>query len=199
METETAGTVATDNAEKSSLSSSDWVNAAINVLVASGVADLKVERLAATLGVSKGSFYWHFVNRDDLLDQVLGEWSRVACYDQTKRIDGEVSDPARRLLRFMMLPLSSERAARMADLELAIMGWARRDPRARRAVEAVDRTRTANAHALLREIGVTEAEALHRAHEAYAVIRYVSLRPDLPIEERRELIHQVHSRVIQTD
>ena len=187
------------NPEKGSLSSADWVNAAIDVLVASGVADLKVERLAASLGVSKGSFYWHFQNRDDLLDQVLEQWSRVACYEQTKRIDGEEPDPARRLLRFMLLPLSSERATRMADLELAIMGWARRDPRAQSALEAVDRTRTANAHALLREIGVSEAQAQGRAHEAYAVIRYVSLRRDLPVDERRELIGRVHSRVVQID
>jgi AcrR family transcriptional regulator len=170
--------------EKGSLTSADWINAAIDVLVASGVADLKVERLAASLGVSKGSFYWHFQNRDDLLDQVLEQWSRVACYDQTKRIDGEEPDPARRLLRFMLLPLSSERATRMADLELAIMGWARRDPRA---------------HALLREIGVSDAKAQARAHEAYASIRYVSLRRDLPVDERRELIGRVHGRVVQID
>ena len=199
MTMNTARIAAKDNAEKGSLSSADWVNAAINVLVASGVTDLKVERLAATLGVSKGSFYWHFNNRDDLLDQVLGEWSRVACYDQTRRIDGEESNPARRLLRFMLLPLSSERATRMADLELAIMGWARRDPRARTALEAVDRSRTANAHALLRELGLTEAEAHEGAHEAYAVIRYVSLRRDLPIEDRRKLIVRFHSRITQSD
>jgi AcrR family transcriptional regulator len=185
--------------EKGSLTSADWINAAIDVLVASGVADLKVERLAASLGVSKGSFYWHFQNRDDLLDQVLEQWSRVACYDQTKRIDGEEPDPARRLLRFMLLPLSSERATRMADLELAIMGWARRDPRAQAALEAVDRTRTANAHALLREIGVSDAKAQARAHEAYASIRYVSLRRDLPVDERRELIGRAHGRLVQAD
>ena len=50
-------TSAAGNAEKGSLSASHWVDAAIEVLVASGVADLKIERLAAALGVSKGSFY----------------------------------------------------------------------------------------------------------------------------------------------
>ena len=185
--------------ERGPLSSSDWVDAAIEVLVASGVADLKVERLAAALGVSKGSFYWHFENRDELLQRVLEEWSRVATHEVDKRLDRDEPDPARRLLRFMQLPLSSERATRMADLELAIMGWARRDPQAQAALEAVDRTRTANAYRLLCEIGVPEAVAHERSHEAYALIRYVALRRDLPAEDRRELTVRVHRRLIQTD
>ena len=191
--------IAQVGAEKGSLSSADWVAAAIDVLVASGVADLKVERLAASLGVSKGSFYWHFQNRDDLLHQVLEEWSRVATHDVDKRLDVEEPDPARRLLRFMLLPLSSERATRMADLELAIMDWARRDPRAHAALEAVDRTRTTKAFTLLREIGVPQATAHDRAHEAYALIRYVALRRDLSVEERRELTERVHRRLVQLD
>lgn len=197
----TTGTtrMAKPSSDKGSLSSADWVAAAIDVLVASGVADLKVERLATTLGVSKGSFYWHFNNRDELLHKVLEEWSRVACFDQTKRIDSEEPDPARRLLRYMLLPLSSERATRMADLELAIMGWARRDPRAHAALESVDRSRTANAFTLLREIGVPEAKARDRAHEAYALIRYVALRRDLSVEERRELTERVHRRLVRVD
>jgi hypothetical protein len=85
----------------------------------------------------------------------------------------------------------------MADLELAIIGWARRDPRAQSALEAVDRTRTANAHSLLREMGVSEAEARERSHEAYALIRYVSLRRDLPVEERRDMTVRLHRRIIQ--
>jgi AcrR family transcriptional regulator len=192
-------TSAAGNAEKGSLSASDWVEAAIEVLVASGVADLKIERLAAALGVSKGSFYWHFSNREDLLKRVLDEWSRVATFDVDERLHSGEPDPARRLLRFMQLPLSSERATRMADLELAIMGWARRDRNAQAALEAVDRRRTANAHALLREIGVPEAKACERSHEAYALIRYVALRRDLSLEERRDLTEQVHRRLIRTD
>lgn len=199
MAPSTTKIAATGESEKASLSSSDWVNAAINVLVASGIADLKVERLAATLGVSKGSFYWHFNNRDELLHKVLEEWSRVACYDLDKRLDLDEPDAARRLLRFMQLPLSSERAIRMADLELAIMGWARRDSRAQVALEAVDRTRTANAYTLLREIGVSEAKLHDRAHEVYALIRYVSLRRDLPVEERRDLTMRAHLRLIHLD
>ena len=192
-------TSAAGNAEKGSLSASHWVDAAIEVLVASGVADLKIERLAAALGVSKGSFYWHFSNREDLLKRVLDEWSRVATFDVDERLHSGEPDPARRLLRFMQLPLSAKRATRMADLELAIMGWARRDRNAQAALEAVDRRRTANAHALLREIGVPEEKAVERSHEAYALIRYVALRRDLSLAERRDLTERVHRRLIRTD
>ena len=52
----------------------DWVRAAFKVLTEASVADVKVELLAKDLGVTKGSFYWHFADRDALLDAMRQAW-----------------------------------------------------------------------------------------------------------------------------
>jgi AcrR family transcriptional regulator len=56
------------------LDRNDWLRAARMALLKSGVDAVRVERLARTLQVTKGSFYWHFKNREQLLEALLREW-----------------------------------------------------------------------------------------------------------------------------
>ena len=56
------------------LSREDWTEAARKQLVAAGIEEVKVDRLARKMKVTRGSFYWHFKNRKDLLDSVLRVW-----------------------------------------------------------------------------------------------------------------------------
>src|SRR5437870_9937833 len=58
------------------LSSSDWIKAAMDAIVKSGVAAVAIEPLAVRLGATKGSFYHHFPNRDALIVAALEEWER---------------------------------------------------------------------------------------------------------------------------
>src|SRR6266480_8135100 len=58
------------------LSVSDWMRVARLALLHSGPDGVRVEPLARSLGVTKGSFYWHFRDRRDLLEQLLVEWER---------------------------------------------------------------------------------------------------------------------------
>lgn len=48
------------------LSLDDWLEAARNAFISGGIGSVKVEPLAASLGVTAGSFYWHFENRESL-------------------------------------------------------------------------------------------------------------------------------------
>lgn len=52
----------------------DWVDAGIAILASKGVDAVRIESLAKQLNISKGSFYWHFKNREDLLEAILAEW-----------------------------------------------------------------------------------------------------------------------------
>ena len=56
------------------LGKADWIGAALNCLVSEGVEAIQITRLAKALGVTRGSFYWHFTDRQNLLDCVLDEW-----------------------------------------------------------------------------------------------------------------------------
>ena len=62
------------SSNRQSLSAQDWAQAALDVMVARGLDGVAVEPLARELGVTKGSFYWHFANRDALLDAALQLW-----------------------------------------------------------------------------------------------------------------------------
>ena len=58
------------------LTREDWIDQAIEVLVELGVDAVQITDLARRLDITRGSFYWHFENREDLLDAIVGEWQR---------------------------------------------------------------------------------------------------------------------------
>ncbi|MFP5354956.1 MAG: TetR family transcriptional regulator [Gemmatimonadota bacterium] len=57
-----------------SVSRDQWLEAAVAALAEGGVAAVRVEVLAARLGVTKGSFHWHFRDRAALLEGLLALW-----------------------------------------------------------------------------------------------------------------------------
>jgi AcrR family transcriptional regulator len=77
------------------LSADAWTAAALAALAAGGVAAVAVEPLAARLGATKGSFYWHFASREALLAATLERWERVGTEDVIAAIDGEPDLTAR--------------------------------------------------------------------------------------------------------
>ena len=61
--------------QKTRLDRDAWLQRSLDVLRAEGIQGVRVERLARDLGVTKGSFYWHFKDRDDLLRSILEFWT----------------------------------------------------------------------------------------------------------------------------
>ncbi len=177
------------------LARSDWIQAAIAVMVERSVEDVRIERLAVQLKASKGSFYWHFKDRDDLLAAVLDEWRIRSTNAVQTRLAQSEPDIGLRILRLMQLPFRSETASRAADLELAIMGWARRSEAARAAVASVDAARSRHLKELFAALGITGELAEFRTHLAYAALRYVAQRRDMSIEARMQYIHAVHALI----
>jgi len=56
------------------LTPEDWADAALVAIAEGGLAAVAVEPLAARLATTKGSFYWHFANREALLEAALARW-----------------------------------------------------------------------------------------------------------------------------
>ncbi|MEY4213113.1 MAG: hypothetical protein RL458_1339, partial [Pseudomonadota bacterium] len=104
-----------------------WIDAATDVLVSEGIDHVRVDVLARQLGVTRGSFYWHFRDREDLLRRVLQAWSERATLALTRRLASASSDPRERLRDMISLPHRGRAAERAARIELAIRAWARRD------------------------------------------------------------------------
>ena len=80
-----------------------WPAAALNVLAEDGLAKLRIDKLAADLGATKGSFYHHFKSRDDFVQELLDFWSRT-CSDRVIREIGALRvPPQERVLEMMRL------------------------------------------------------------------------------------------------
>ena len=92
-------------AERKRLTASDWTGAALDALVEGGLTAVAVEPIAARLGASKGSFYWHFSNREALLEAVLLRWESIHTEEIIALLDAE-PDPHSRLRHLMSRALA---------------------------------------------------------------------------------------------
>ena len=183
--------------ERTQLNREDWVRAAIEVMIDSSVEDVRVEAIARELDVSKGSFYWHFKNRDDLLNAILELWLEETAIGVSERVEQRAQSPAERLLLFLRLPISSKRASKASDLELAILGWARRSRMAEDAVAKVDRIRVERLVVIFKELGLSVEAAEFRAHVAYAFLRYIAQRRDILAAKKSDMIAEIHRELLK--
>ncbi len=158
------------NARAASLDAAAWTRAALDLLGEQGIDGVRVELLAKRLGVTKGSFYWHFENRDALHAAMLADWRRRATLTIIERIEAQDDAAETRLRRLLRVPFQIKSDAG-AEVELSIRLWARRDPRARNALEEVDMLRLRYIARLLRQLGFSDEQAEVRAMTAYAFQR----------------------------
>src|SRR5271154_1166330 len=117
------------------LSAKDWLDRGLKVLAKSGFTALKAEPLARAMGVSRGSFYWHFADIAAFHAAILRHWREVAAEQVIANLE-TASDHDNPL----SLLLHQAFGGRLA-LENAVRTWATVDPVARAAVQAIDRRR----------------------------------------------------------
>jgi AcrR family transcriptional regulator len=180
-------------APTTTLDADAWVEAAMDALAEGGVDAIRVDRLAKKLGVTRGSFYWHFKDHAALLRAVLRDWRKRATYrlrPRIERADASVKDWLRELLN---LPNSSPRAARGAAIELAIRLWARRDPEASRVVRVIDRTRLTYFAGLMEQRGFPPEQAKGRALLFYA---YLMAEGTIAVDKKDEAMIAACERLL---
>jgi AcrR family transcriptional regulator len=128
----------------------EWIDAALRTLAEQGVEGVRVERIAEVLGVTKGSFYWHFKDRSALLEAVLDAWKLRATGDVIALVEQTGGDAAQRMRTLGKRVFSAD-----GRLDRHIRSWATHDPLARTALDEIDRRRTDYLRALLLEYGFT--------------------------------------------
>jgi AcrR family transcriptional regulator len=153
---------------RQSLTPEAWIDAATEVLVDRGIDHVRVDVLASQLGVTRGSFYWHFRDREDLLRRVLEAWRNRATVRLTRRLSLASQDARAQLRDVISLPHRGRSAARAARIELAIRAWARRDQMARAAVDEADQQRIAYHGQIFESLGFEPDEAALRAFVMYS-------------------------------
>ena len=145
-----------------------WVDAALQALAAGGPDAVRVEALAASLGVSKGGFYWHFADRRALLDAMLGTWmeGRIAAIRQQA---ADRSEPAAALRQLADLYTRHANVRGLA-IELEIRAFARIDAGAAAAVRGVDQARLQQVTGLFIGLGWARPDAQARAVLFYSYL-----------------------------
>lgn len=136
----------------------DWIRAAIRTLQERGVDGVKVVVLAEDLGVTSGSFYWHFKGIPELFKSLLNYWETVltdAIIAEVHTFEGSASD---RILALMTRVIEEDAAA----LDHTISVWARRDPEVRECYERTLKRRFEFAAWMFRQAGHSRKEAAIR-------------------------------------
>lgn len=159
----------TERKPRTQLDRNDWIEAAIEVLADQGVSGLRVEVLAKNFGVTKGSFYWHFKDRQDLLDAVLQVWKEGRLRDIEKQA---TAAPGRELeqIHHVIDVYSAVRNRKGISIELAVRDWARHDARVSAVVEEVDAYRLECTRKLFLRLGLSDDEAHARSLLVFAYV-----------------------------
>lgn len=153
----------------------DWAEAALEAIAELGVAGVRVEELARTLGTSKGSCYWYFPTREDLIAAAFARWE-AGTQEIIARLEA-LPDPQQRLRRLRSDALAAERSA---DLELSLLTTATH-PDALAVVRRVTRHRLDFIAACYRALGHSPEQAEQEATSAYAdYLGRAALRRHLP-------------------
>ena len=144
------------------LTAQDWADAALTVMGEGGLAAVAIEPLAVRLGTTKGSFYWHFANREALIEAALDRWEQKSTESVIAGLKSE-PDPALRLRR--LLAEASELAAE-DPLEVSLPASAGH-PRVAAVLRRVTERRVGYLAQLFIELGFPADEARRRALLAY--------------------------------
>ena len=136
------------------LSRDDWLKAALS-LCKGGIDNVKIAPLATDLGVTTGSFYWHFKNRQELLVALLDYWEREmtdAAIDAARQYQGS---PADRIFFIMETVMNNN----LACYDLPIWQWSQSDTIASRVLKRVLKKRFSFAAWMFSEAGFSREQA----------------------------------------
>ena len=161
------------------LSKEDWVRAALFAIADGGTSKVAVEPLAVQLGATKGSFYWHFRNRDELIAEALEFWEREET-DEVIETVSRIADPSERLRRLLAIAIGSEEGDAAGQADVGLLAAAN-DPVVGPVLRRVADKRLDFLEQCFREIGFTPAQSRHRARLAYsAFLGWFELRRVAP-------------------
>ncbi|KUI24775.1 TetR family transcriptional regulator [Mycobacterium sp. IS-1742] len=159
------------------LSVDDWIRQGYVIVAEEGLAALKVDRLCDRLGVTKGSFYWHFDDMPAYRAALVEQWGRMRD-DDRRRWDAMAGLPPRERLSQMMSELVS---APHWTRERAMREWARSDRAVAASVRAADRALVAKLRQALLDDGFDAEDADLRANAIFAAgVGFIHLSGRVP-------------------
>jgi len=139
----------------------DWLTFSLKELARNGHGHLTANRLASKLGVSRGSFYWHFKSVRDFEKSLLEEWADLSTEEIIKNLK-PLGSPKQRLSALIKRAMDGN-----MKLERAVRSWATSDKMVAKTVRSVDLRRVKYIEEILQAVGVTKADRMPRAQTLY--------------------------------
>lgn len=150
------------------LTAADWESAAWKRLAAEGIDGVRIEALARDLGVTKGSFYWHFTDREALLSALLEDWEKRGTERIIAAVDAVASESSAGRVRSLAGVVFGR--PQMDVIEIGIRMWSRSHDGAREVLKRVDARRIAYVAQLLEDAGIVKEKAHLRADVIYRAL-----------------------------
>jgi AcrR family transcriptional regulator len=150
--------------DKATLTAADWEREALELIAERGVQALAIEPLARRMGITKGSFYWHFSGRESLLEQALRRWEEHDSRNLNKSL-GEIDDPRERLVSFFRR-VGREKLTHEVYSELCAAAG---HPQVEPVLERVAERRMTHISAAFEELGMPPEQARHQWRLTYSV------------------------------
>jgi AcrR family transcriptional regulator len=148
--------------KRKQLTAEDWLKQGLETLDNEGIHKVNVEYLAGQLGVTKGSFYWHFKNHKTLIREMLDYWARTLTTNVIERSIQDSKD-AKEVFFKLITIITTEKIGRY---EAAMRAYARHDGKARSTIQKVDQQRLQYITGLFTDMNFKQADAEVRARLA---------------------------------
>jgi AcrR family transcriptional regulator len=147
-----------------------WLEAALTVLSDSGDSSLRIARISSDLNVSKGSFYWHFKNREDFLHAIVEYWKKHYT-EKVKTEARKTGGNARQQLQYVLEHVTSEN---LSEYDTAFDGWASHEPAIADAIKKTYQIRWRYIRSLFAEMGFGKQEAEFRTQAFIGFMKFQS-------------------------
>lgn len=176
--------------KKKKLTRAKWLEIALEILIKEGNAKLRIDHLVQCLGVTKGSFYWHFKDRDDFIISLVEHWAKVSTLvvvEHIKQVQGSAEE---RLLELMQFIVIND----LTRYDIAVRAWALMEPQVAHIVKKTDKRRLDYIRNLFAEMGFEEKEVEMRAR---TLVTFHAMEHGLLVKktegERLELLQLRHA------
>ncbi|HWG24312.1 TetR/AcrR family transcriptional regulator [Actinospica sp.] len=150
--------------ERRTLTRADWIGTAVEALARDGLRAVAVEPLAERLGATKGSFYWHFRDRNALLQAAVEHWEATAVDEPIARLE-EIADPIERHNAAVELTNSSPKDVKI----FLVLLWNADHAVIGPAIERIMRKRMTYSQRLREQAGLAPDQAERSALHSYSV------------------------------
>lgn len=141
------------------VSKAEWLQAALDSLLKHGVNGLSIERLAQSLDTSKSGFYWHFTNKDDLLESILSYWESEFTDTVINSSVQLTENPEKKLQQISNMIMDHQ----LGRYDMVLRIWGNEDKGVKKRINKTDRKRLGYISEIFRDMGFRGEEPENRA------------------------------------